>query len=111
MNLDNESKPVRKSPLDDTHSRLNACMAELDGWSVPESFGDELFEYAVVRERGAGLVDLSSRGRFLVNGSEAVQFLNGLITNDMKTLDQNSWMPAAFPNAQGRLLASVRVVR
>jgi len=47
----------------------------------------------------------------LVGGSEAVQFLNGLITNDMKTLAENTWMPAAFPNVQGRLLASVRVVR
>jgi folate-binding protein YgfZ len=46
-----------------------------------------------------------------VSGSEAVPFLNGLITNDMKTLAENNWMPAAFPNVQGRLIASVRVVR
>jgi len=110
---DAATEPViaRKSPLDDVHSRLDALMKEDHGWSVPQSFGDELFEYAAVRERGAGLMDLSSRGRFLVSGSEAVQFLNGLITNDMKTLDQNRWMPAAFPNVQGRLIASVRVVR
>ena len=86
-------------------------MTERDGWSVPASYGDELFEYAAVRETGAGLIDLSSRGRFQVSGSEAVQFLNGLITNDMKTLGENRWMPAAFPNVQGRLIASVRVVR
>src|SRR5207253_2684276 len=53
---------------------------------------------------------LSSRGRIVVSGSEAVMFLNGLITNDMKTLGVNSWMPAVFPNVQGRLLASVRVI-
>jgi folate-binding protein YgfZ len=46
-----------------------------------------------------------------VSGTEAVQFLNGLITNDMKTLAVNSSMPAVFPNVQGRLIASVRVVR
>jgi folate-binding protein YgfZ len=46
-----------------------------------------------------------------VSGTEAVQFLNGLITNDMKSLAENSWMPAAFPNVQGRLIASVRVIR
>src|SRR5258705_13960729 len=68
-------------------------------------------EYAAVRDGGAGVIDLSSRGRLLVSGSEAVMFLNGLITNDMKTLAVNSWMPAAFPNVQGRLIASVRVVR
>ena len=37
-------------------------------------------------------------------------FLNGLITNDLKTLAVNSWMPAVFPNVQGRLLAAVRVL-
>jgi folate-binding protein YgfZ len=66
--------------------------------------------YRAVREGGAGLLDLSSRGRILVGGSEAVMFLNGLITNDMKTLAVNSWMPAAFANVQGRLLAVVRVI-
>lgn len=37
--------------------------------------------------------------------------MNGLITNDMKTLEVNRWMPAAFPNVQGRLIAAVRVIR
>jgi len=67
-------------------------------------------EYTAVREGGAGLIDLSSRGRINVSGTEAVPFLNGLITNDVKTLDLNSWMTAAFPNVQGRLLAAVRVL-
>jgi glycine cleavage system T protein len=102
---------LRKSPLDEVHRHLGAVLKEIDGWTVPTSYGDELFEYAAIRERGVGLIDFSSRGRFQVSGSEAVQFLNGLITNDMKTLGENRWMPAAFPNVQGRLIASVRVVR
>ena len=67
-------------------------------------------EYSAVRDGGAGVIDLSSRGRLLVSGSEAVMFLNGLITNDMKTLAVNSWMPAVFPNVQGRLIAAVRII-
>lgn len=106
-----EQSKILKSPLNETHQRLGATMIEQDGCLVPGSYGDTLFEYAAVRERGAGLIDLSSRGRILVSGTEAVQFLNGLITNDMKTLAENSWMPAAFPNVQGRLIASVRVIR
>jgi folate-binding protein YgfZ len=106
-----ETQTSSKSPLDAVHQRLGAVMVARDGWSVPASYGDLLFEYAAVREDGAGVVDLSARGRILVSGSEAVPFLNGLITNDMKTLAENSWMPAAFPNVQGRLIASVRVVR
>ena len=64
-----------------------------------------------MREGGAGLIDLSARGRILLSGTEVVTFLNGLITNDMKTLAVNSWMPAAFPNVQGRLLAGIGVIR
>jgi folate-binding protein YgfZ len=68
-----------------------------------------LSEYSAVRDHGAGLIDLSLRGRILVGGSEAAMFLNGLITNDIKTLAVNWWMPAAFANVQGRLLAAVRI--
>src|SRR4026207_1500170 len=109
-------QPVRQMeilelPLRDSHLRLGASMLERDGWSVPESYGDVLLEYAAVREGGCGLIDLSNRGRILVSGTEAVQFLNGLITNDMKTMAVDSWMPAAVPHVQGRLIASVRIVR
>jgi folate-binding protein YgfZ len=106
-----QSNSITKLALDELHQRLGAVMTERDGWLVPGSYGDVLLEYAAVREGGAGLIDQSSRGRSLVGGSEAVQFLNGLITNDMKTLAENHWMPAVFPNVQGRLIASVRVSR
>src|SRR5256886_9790725 len=75
-----------------------------------DEVSNRLSEYSAVRDGGAGLIDLSARGRIIVSGSEAVMFLNGLITNDMKTLAANSWMPAAFPNVQGRLLAVVRIL-
>lgn len=106
-----EQTTLKKSPLDEKHNQSGAEMIERDGWSLPGSYGDEAAEYDAVREDGVGLIDLSSRGRFMVGGSEAVQFLNGLITNDMKTLEESRWMPAAFPNVQGRLIASVRVIR
>ncbi len=67
-------------------------------------------QYAAVRDGGAGLIDLSARGRILVSGADAQMFLNGLITNDMKTLAPNTWMPAAFINVQGRLIAASRVL-
>ncbi|HEX8180103.1 MAG TPA: glycine cleavage T C-terminal barrel domain-containing protein [Pyrinomonadaceae bacterium] len=68
-------------------------------------------EYEAVRGGGAGLFDLSARGRIEVRGAEAVQFLNGLVTNDVKTLAPGTWMYAALPNVQGRLLALARVLR
>src|SRR5437588_2260375 len=67
--------------------------------------------YTAVRDGGVGIMDLSSRGRILVSGSDAEMFLNGLVTNDVKALAINSWMPAAFVSVQGRLLAAVRIIR
>ncbi|MDM7922183.1 MAG: glycine cleavage T C-terminal barrel domain-containing protein, partial [Pyrinomonadaceae bacterium] len=63
-----------------------------------------------VRSGGVGYYE-QKRGLFAVWGKEAVQFLDGMITNDMKTLPDGGQMIAAFPNAQGRLIAAVRVFR
>jgi folate-binding protein YgfZ len=66
--------------------------------------------YNHIRSGGAGFYE-QKRGLIAVWGKEAVQFLDGMITNDMKTLGDGEQMLAAFPNAQGRLLAVVRVLR
>ncbi len=70
-----------------------------------------LEEYNSIREQNVIGYKKLKRGLFKVFGSEAIQFLNGLITNDVKALEDGSEMIAAFPNAQGRLLAVVRVRR
>jgi folate-binding protein YgfZ len=107
-----EQIAIHKLPLDEIHRRGGALMVEREGWSVPALYGDSPAEYRAVRESGgAGLIDLSSHARIEVSGTEAVQFLNGLVTNDMKTLADGAWMPAAFPTPQGRLIASTRVIR
>ncbi len=66
--------------------------------------------YDHIRSGGSGYNE-QKRGLIAVWGKEAVQFLDGLISNDMKTLEDGAQMLAAFPNAQGRLLAVVRVRR
>lgn len=66
--------------------------------------------YNHIRSGGTGYYE-HDRGLIAVWGKEAVPFLDGMITNDMKTLEDGQQMLAAFPNAQGRLLAVVRVLR
>ncbi|HEV2915262.1 MAG TPA: aminomethyltransferase family protein [Pyrinomonadaceae bacterium] len=106
-----EQMTIHKSPLEELHRGAGAAMREQDGWALPSAYGEVSAEYEVVREGGAGLIDLSARGRVEVSGAEAVQFLNGLVSNDVKTLADGAWMSAAFPNPQGRLIASARVMR
>jgi tRNA-modifying protein YgfZ len=67
--------------------------------------------YEKIRNGSAVGFYRQNRGLIEVSGGEAVQFLDGLITNDMKTLEDGNEMRAAFPNAKGRLLAVVGVLR
>jgi len=66
--------------------------------------------YNHIRSGGAGFYE-QKRGLIAVWGKEAVPFLDGMISNDMKTLEDGQQLLAAFPNAQGRLLAVVRALR
>jgi len=112
MNETVEQLTVHNLTLAETHRAHGAIFTERDGYVLPATYGDARAEYEAVREGGgAGLIDLSARARIEVSGAEAVQFLNGLITNDVKTLAADAWMHAAFPNVQGRLLAHARVAR
>ncbi|HEY3027752.1 MAG TPA: glycine cleavage T C-terminal barrel domain-containing protein [Pyrinomonadaceae bacterium] len=105
-----EAFPHRAAAEPRTEAYKRNMSEAVEQRSIPANYGDTGAEYAAVREGGAGLIDLSSRGRILVSGTEAVPFLNGLITNDVKALEVGAWMPAAFPNVQGRLLAAIRVL-
>ena len=108
---------VFKSPLDETHKRLGTTFNEQNALQqTPAFYTDALSEYRLVRDGSseesatAGLIDFSSRGRIKVSGGEAIQFLNGLITNDVKALQNGAIMTAAFPTVQGRLIALARVI-
>ena len=71
---------------------------------------NDRLHYNLIRSGGTGYYR-QPRGLIAVHGGEAVQFLDGLISNDVKTLEDGGQMLAAFPDAKGRLLAVVRVTR
>lgn len=66
--------------------------------------------YNQIRSGRAGFYK-QERGLIVVWGKEAVQFLDGLVTNSVKGLEDGGQMLAAFPDAKGRLIAVVRVRR
>jgi len=51
------------------------------------------------------------RGLIAIWGKESIQFLNGMVTNNVKKLQEGNQILAAFANAQGRLQAVVRITR
>jgi folate-binding protein YgfZ len=79
------------------------------GWDMAQSYSDPSKEHVGVRAN-AGLVDLSYQGAIEISGSEGVQFLNGLVTNDVKTLKPGKGMRAAFLTGHGKVRAICRIL-
>jgi folate-binding protein YgfZ len=66
--------------------------------------------YNLIHSGRAGFYQ-HDRGLIAVWGTEAEQFLDGLVTNSVKGLEDGDEMLAAFPDAKGRLIAVVSVRR
>jgi glycine cleavage system T protein len=103
-----EEVVIKYSPLYDAQKELSAQFADHSGWEMAQTYGEVRVEYNQVRS-GAGLIDLSHHGAIRVGGKEAIQFLNGLLTNDVKTLEKGKGMRAAFLTGHGKVRALCRV--
>jgi tRNA-modifying protein YgfZ len=67
-------------------------------------------EYELVTET-VGAVDRSKRAKFLVRGSEAEDFLQGQVSNDVEALKPGQGCYATILNAKGKLRTDLRVLR
>jgi aminomethyltransferase len=98
------------SPLLNAEKELSAQFADSFGWLMARAYSDPVDEYRAVRER-VGLIDLSYCGVIRVGGQEAPQFLNGLVTNDVKALQEGQGMRAAFLTGHGKVRALCRILK
>lgn len=59
---------------------------------------------------GAGLVDLSARGRIRVTGEDRARLLHAMCTNNVRDLHPGEGLYAFFLNAQGRIQADANIL-
>ena len=67
-------------------------------------------EYERLRE-AVGLVDRSERGKFVLSGSETLEFLQGQVTNDVEALEPGHGCYATLLDHKGKIQADMRVLR
>lgn len=67
-------------------------------------------QYRQVREE-CGLLDRSVRGKLLVTGPEAAEYLQGQLTNDVEALEPGQGCYAALLDRKGHMQADMRVLR
>jgi folate-binding Fe-S cluster repair protein YgfZ len=66
-------------------------------------------ESRVVHE-SCGLIDRSQRGKLALTGTQAKEFLNGQVTNDVELLEPGTGLYAAFLTHKGKMQGDVRVL-
>jgi folate-binding protein YgfZ len=82
--------------------------ARLDPGKIPLSYSDPEKEYWTIK-RTVGLADISNVGRLRITGKDRVSFLNGLLTNDVSQLKENSGQHSALLNSKARVLADLHL--
>ena len=90
--------------LYNVHRAAGAAFAEMAGRQVPQRFGDPRAEYEAVR-RAAGLIDLSHQGKVRIAGADGQDFLNRMLTNDIKALAAGRGCPSFLLNPKGHVVA------
>jgi folate-binding protein YgfZ len=72
--------------------------------------GDQVRFPAAPREAGCALMDLSHLGLIRVAGADALSFLQGQLTNDVREVSGTHTQLAGHCSPKGRMLASFRVL-
>jgi folate-binding protein YgfZ len=107
--VDTVEPDANQSVLLEAQRRLGADFRLYGNWLMASRFQEPANEHLAVRH-SVGLIDLSNYGSMKIWGSEAVQFLNGLVSNDVKTLASGKGMHAAFLTGHGKIRALCRVL-
>jgi tRNA-modifying protein YgfZ len=67
-------------------------------------------QYRQLREE-CGLLDRSARGKLLVSGPDAAEYLQGQLTNDVEALDPGEGQYSALLDRKGHMQTDMRVLR
>jgi aminomethyltransferase len=99
-----------RTPLYETHVRLGAKMSPFGGFLMPISYAGIIVEHDAVRN-SVGMFDLSHMGQFIVTGSGADAWLDGLTTNHVATMRPRQARYNIFTNERGGALDDTIVYR
>ncbi len=75
----------KKTPLFDEHKKNGGKFVEFAGYSLPISYSSITQEHNTVREK-VGVFDVSHMGEFIISGSDSLNFLQKITTNDLSQL-------------------------
>ncbi len=101
---------MANSALHDFHAARGGVFEPGGDSGLVTHYGDWRAEHAAL-SHSAVVLDLSLRGRLCLLGADRERFLNGQVTNNVKTLRTGEGCYAALVNARGRIESDLNIFR
>ena len=99
---------LKKTPLYEEHIALGAKMAEFAHFSMPIYYKGILQEHLNVRH-GVGIFDICHMGRIWIRGKGAFDFIQEMITNDLRKLKDGKILYTPICREDGGILDDILV--
>jgi aminomethyltransferase len=101
---------LKRTPLFTAHQKLGGKLVEFGGWEMPVQYTSITDEHLAVR-KAAGIFDISHMGEVTVSGSGAVEFLNSVLTNDIRKLASGEGQYTLMGNERGGVIDDLYAYR
>ncbi|MDR1985222.1 MAG: glycine cleavage system aminomethyltransferase GcvT [Prevotellaceae bacterium] len=99
---------MKVTPFTNYHIQLGAKMAEFAGYNMPIEYSGINDEHLTVREK-LGVFDVSHMGEIWVKGSNALDFIQYVTSNDASALYPGKIQYSCFPNGKGGIVDDLLV--
>jgi aminomethyltransferase len=97
-------------PLNDLHVKLGAKMVPFAGYNMPVRYSSDIEEHMAVR-KGVGVFDVSHMGEFTVKGSQALDLIQRVTSNDASKLVDGQAQYSCLPNETGGIVDDLIVYK
>ena len=97
---------LKRTALFSAHQKLGAKLIDFGGWEMPVQYTSITDEHLAVRN-AAGIFDISHMGEVTVSGAGAAEFLNRVLTNDIRKLAPGQGQYTLMCNERGGVIDDV----
>ncbi len=101
---------MKRTPLYEVHRELGARMTPFAGYEMPLVYTSMVEEHRAVRTR-AGVFDVSHMGRFLIEGPDALAFLQFITSGDPARIQPGEAQYTLLLNEQGGIVDDLVLYR
>ena len=101
---------LKHTALFSAHQKLGARLIDFGGWEMPVQYTSIVDEHLAVRS-AAGIFDISHMGEITLSGATASDFLNHVLTNDIRKLAIGQGQYTLMCNERGGVIDDLYVYR